>query len=471
MEVTPGDGVSTVAITVPQSWLSDPARKYPVLIDPTFETEWGTNGRDTWVGTAAKSTSHGSEIYMNARDCSDPAYQKARSLVQFDLPEGVYTGYVTYAKLRLTVVWTSGTQYPIQIAAMSKKWTESSTWNSLEDYRLNYATSANNTGTGSTIQADVTNIARHWADSSEPNYGFCVYSDKLEGSHKFYTRETGARFPALRIDYVPRVNVYWNGAYGNDELDDTEEIQAAIEYARESGGKVYIPGGYYFVSGLDLNVSDMILCGDGSSSMLIFREDPNDKRTSLLTVGGTSAVENVTIENLSLSLPKGVHGITLDGTGGGSDIEIRNVVMQGGGDSSDTFGVQMASEAYSDVKITDCYLSPLSCLPLGSAERPEGQEDLPEYLTTLESLSVSGNQMPYQPYRADQFRGEDAVDTALRLAKAGWPGTAPGVVLVPDASYVDALIAGPLAAAYSGPVLCAAVRGPRPEGPPGAAAA
>jgi hypothetical protein len=36
MEVTPGEGKSTVSITVPKKWLRDPARKFPVMIDPTL---------------------------------------------------------------------------------------------------------------------------------------------------------------------------------------------------------------------------------------------------------------------------------------------------------------------------------------------------------------------------------------------------------------------------------------------------
>jgi hypothetical protein len=46
MEVTPGDGESTITLTVPEKWLTDPARKYPVMIDPSLD-QWSSC--DTYV--------------------------------------------------------------------------------------------------------------------------------------------------------------------------------------------------------------------------------------------------------------------------------------------------------------------------------------------------------------------------------------------------------------------------------------
>ncbi len=456
MEVVPGDGLSTVTVTVPKKWLADPARKYPVMIDPSLMESWPGVARDTWVGSAAPNTSHGSETRMNAFRSSNDAYGRARSLIYFDLPAEVYASYVKLAELDLTVSWT--TNNLIRIAAMNKTWAESSTWNSLEmgSARLHEATASTyNPGNGGRLYMQtVTDIVRHWADYSLANNGFCIYVEdpELNVSHVLVTKEDGnsAIRPAVLIQYVPRIRPTWWGANGTDQVDDTEAFRAAItECETSGGGTIYVEPGCYFIRGLDITKSNVSICGDGDTSLLVYRKDYSQSE-SLITIGdtgGTSAVDDVTIQDIELSMPTDTHGIRLVGDKGGSRTTIKNVTMQGGRDSSTTFGVDVASTSYKDVSITGCRFSPLSSVPLGSSA--PGQAGL----SAVKNLSVSDNSMPYEPYRADQFRAEDPIHTAIRLSQ-NWPSYRPGVVLVPFDSYVAAMVATPLAKVVGGPVLC-----------------
>ncbi len=458
MKVTPGEGESTVTITVSEKWLTDPARKYPVMIDPSFDY-WAN--RDTYVWEKYKDSTFGAQTSMYAYHSPSTSWLEARSLVNFDIPDDVYQGFIASATLHLYVNSTVSTDDPIRVAAMGKDWSSSSTWNSLGNYQLYCATELDNpgvkafTGEGD-FEADVKDIVQQWADDSLPNHGFCIYVSESEesASHQFKTKEaTSSERPHLAVVYAPRIKPTWWGADGTDQEDDTGAFNDAIDYAYLNGGTIYVEPGVYFIRGLDITQSNVSICGDGQASMLVFKEAAWDSHDALITIGGTSAVENVTIEDLCLSLPSGKDGICLAG-GGGSDINIDGVIMQGGGDSSTNCGINVASDSYSDLEIADCYLGGLTCVPLGSFTGQESSRVERSYLADLDGLSVSGNYMPYQPYRADQFRAEDAIHTAIRVSQAGWPDSVFGLVVVPDDSYVDALLAGPLAKVYGGPVLC-----------------
>ena len=52
MTVVPGKDESTITYTVPESWLSDPARKYPVTIDPSVST----SSADTYTCQSTRTT-------------------------------------------------------------------------------------------------------------------------------------------------------------------------------------------------------------------------------------------------------------------------------------------------------------------------------------------------------------------------------------------------------------------------------
>ena len=62
MSVVPGNGRSTLTYSVPRSWLADPARVYPVTIDPavTLNPTPGDNAYcDTWIDSGNPGSSHG----------------------------------------------------------------------------------------------------------------------------------------------------------------------------------------------------------------------------------------------------------------------------------------------------------------------------------------------------------------------------------------------------------------------------
>jgi RHS repeat-associated protein len=440
MKVTPGKESSTITIAVPQSWLSDPARKYPVMVDPTVSL--ASPSVDTWVRTAAPDTPAGSDVNLWA---TNETSGKTRGLIAFPLPSGVEDGRVVSADLHLYEAYESTTKVPVRVAAMTKAWSGSSTWNSLGSYQLDYATSKDfNSAVNPhwTNGLDVTNIVRHWADGSEPNYGFCLYVEdgEIGGAHGYKSMEGGSStYPHMEVTYTPLLDVTAApySANGTDQLDDTAAFQAAITAADANGQNIFVPAGFYYLNELAIGRSNVTLTGEGTGSMILPLVVDQDY---LIKIGSGTSVNNVTLENLSLKLPPAGDAVRLEGEGG-AGITLRNLSVQGGGDTSTAYGVNVASAGFSEVNVTGCYLRPVTAAPF----------NLP---SSLGGLSISDNTMHYQPYLANQFRGTDATKTSLRVSGATFPGVAGAVVVVPADSYVDALIAGPLARVYAGPVLC-----------------
>ena len=127
MTVVPGQDESTITYTVPESWLSDPARKYPVTIDPSVST----SSADTYTCEQYPNNAYGSIYYMSVGDLSGLGW--CNGFVNFTLPTDLMNGaLVTSAQLSLQQIWQSNSSPQVaRISAMTQPWSESSTFNSM----------------------------------------------------------------------------------------------------------------------------------------------------------------------------------------------------------------------------------------------------------------------------------------------------------------------------------------------------
>ncbi len=135
------------------------------------------------------------------------------------------------------------------------------------------------------------------------------------------------------------------GARGNDAADDTAAIQQALEKARQAGGGVvYLPRGFYRVSG-PLTIPDNVaLKGDGMdlTSMVWTAGDASASMkndTGLTALGGPPPVllsgkSNFRVEDLTLTARSHLHFLRggfprADGDSDGENITIRRVRIRG----------------------------------------------------------------------------------------------------------------------------------------------
>ena len=458
MTVTPGQDKSTITIAVPQKWLTDPAREFPVKVDPSWSTR---SSADTYVATNPGGSSYGSLAYMSVGYSSGVKY---RSFVKFNLTTltDFQGSYVQDAQLYLHQYWLSTTTpKKVRAAQMTKAWSESSTYNSLGTYDLAYAKETQQAVGQPPLSQDVTfqfpEVGQYWADGG-PNNGFCIYTEQYETDHcrKFDTREctTVANRPKLTLIYTPPLDVTTYGANGHDspampddpadpnddpdEYDDTGAFQAAIDAVDPLGGVVKVPAGDYYISGLRVDRSNLILKGLGTSSVLLPMAPDQDH---MIHIGASCVVSNITVKDLYLRLPAAGDGIQVSGTGGGSGITLTGLSMAAGADSEDHQAIS-CDEHFSNVTVRNNDLSSVTAVPLDLSR-------------DVAQLTVNGNNLN-QAYQADFFRGTNRYETAVRMSKEAFPSALPAgsaVVIVPGDTYCLAVLGAPLAKAWGGPVL------------------
>ena len=231
MTVTPGKDVSTITYSVPREWMNDPARVYPIEIDPDLGSG---DTLDTYLSQGLPTQSFGSDADLLCGNMSSSA-GKCRSLVRFpqvidDIPIG---SRATSATFRLRQYWQPATHQDGVLVSQLKPeawWTESSTYSGANSrigtsFDYNWPTETVS-GTGVWMSISCAAVVNDWIvyhrarganDTIEDN-GFIVYEPDASGSgysRKFRSQEyTGTDYdPNINVDYtVPDVTVTAPGA-------------------------------------------------------------------------------------------------------------------------------------------------------------------------------------------------------------------------------------------------------------------
>ena len=202
---TGASGDLELSVVPDQDWLADPARKFPVTIDPTYVT--GANQApmfDTWVKEGLTTDQSNNP---NLPAGMGPDGMKHRSFLNF--ATAPFQGKkVTSASLSL---WsdTSGTctangwsAYDAGLATTASRWTAQPT------VGTKYATSTDTKGFSSSCAAGSVSIdmkaqLQTWADGSATTKGMALKADDETtnvGYHRFWSNEAATK-PVLRWTY------------------------------------------------------------------------------------------------------------------------------------------------------------------------------------------------------------------------------------------------------------------------------
>ena len=122
-----------ITCRIPRAWMDDPARVYPIKVDPTL-TSTGSTASDTWVRSTASDDgiSHASSTELIA-GYYDSSTGHNRSIVRFDLSSIATSALVVSADLSLQQYW----QYweykgqPTHLGRFLKKYANTVTWSGL----------------------------------------------------------------------------------------------------------------------------------------------------------------------------------------------------------------------------------------------------------------------------------------------------------------------------------------------------
>ena len=452
---------------MPAAWLSDPARVFPVTIDPSVSP---TPSADNWITSGYPNYSYGTDAQAPIGNLGSP-YNQCTGLFQFDIPADVMKAGVSIQSATFQAhqyYQSSSSSQLARASAMTKEWVDTSTDNSLGGHWFGADTRCFGTSGAADqdLQFDFTSV-QQWVDGTRENYGFTLYQDQGDSDvsrnwwRRVRTSEYGttSQRPKLIINYTAPFDVtsstYAGGADGSlgNTGDDTAAFQAAINAADAAGGTVYVPAGTYYVDG-SLNiagtsdgVNNVTILGTGTNSAILpLSEAPTHTETQaqLLKLSGS----NISVKSLNLRIPAGGNGILLIGTGYRSHIDIVGNTFSAGADRPDRYALDVDADDntnFSDLTVSDNGFSLVTCVPFNL----NGQTG---------SCSIFRNGMPDKPYDADLIVGADGYDSAIRLSNSEYPKAAlsdspTSVVLMTGESYTLAPSAAVLAKALDAPIL------------------
>ncbi|MBQ7365062.1 MAG: DNRLRE domain-containing protein, partial [Clostridia bacterium] len=248
-----GENRYSLTITVDEAWMQADDRAYPVTVDPPI---YGTNGNmsDTYVYEGAKTTSYGSNTYLQVGEDSS-AYEYVSFFGMTTLPTLPAAATVIASSIGLycyDFVTYSPTYVNIGVYGATSAFSESSTWTGLgvsesepdSSLLVDYAkiTSASE---GTWVSWDLTELCKAWYAGSA-NYG--VYFRDVQGTRvyaRFYSSEATVR-PTFSVQYrvINGVESYWTYRTQTAGLAGTGYVNMA------TGGLSFVFSGYSTDDGL-----------------------------------------------------------------------------------------------------------------------------------------------------------------------------------------------------------------------------
>jgi RHS repeat-associated protein len=190
-------------------WLADPARVYPVRIDPTFYYDWGAYTYDTYVASGHPTTNYGTSTILRTGHWDESTMEVTHILVRpYIDADGFITGDqaanfdVLDANLKMYCYGTyTGQDVGVQVADLDEVWTElGATWNTAPAWGAHTHATVSHGWNNFAI----TDIVDRWVSGEHPEYGLMVYSGDVANAAKFYSNENASSWPSFVVHYAVR---------------------------------------------------------------------------------------------------------------------------------------------------------------------------------------------------------------------------------------------------------------------------
>ena len=223
-KLIPLNGGTALQVDADRAWLSDPARVYPVKVDPTATT--GTTG-DVFVDTdSSTSNQNGDNLPVGTYDGGTT---KARSFIHLDDFDIAASNkqHITKATLKLFLTWTysCGTDRAFDVRAATEKWTvadlTTNGWPGAAYSASIGSTTVTDPGTACTNTNGVRSQGKwitvtlnpatfdNWSKGTSPNYGLALTASESDSyAWKRFTSAnyaSGAYKPSVELTYAANV--------------------------------------------------------------------------------------------------------------------------------------------------------------------------------------------------------------------------------------------------------------------------
>ena len=218
LKVEPTRGGSLVIYSLPEKWLTDPARVFPVKIDPTVTIKGTSTTWDTFLNYSYPTTSYGSSQEIKVGWI--PNEGDHLGLVRFDLASLTSANrYVTAAALNMRCFDRPTTARNFLIYAAKYSWTEASTWNSYMGAYPNdpvtFQVGQALASASSWMSLSCRGMTQAWISGNEPAYGFLIDDSSAAQSQYYSGRFRSSEY--TNSTYVP----YYEIAYADNPVSAT----------------------------------------------------------------------------------------------------------------------------------------------------------------------------------------------------------------------------------------------------------
>ena len=200
-------GASVMTVVADAAWLNDPARVYPVYLDPTTISTYGAS-LDTFISSAYPSTSLNAqwnpneggyyELWNGRYDASSGTNY---AFVKTSIPSGVSVVSATF-KAYVQHSYSLATPTSIYIGRLTSAFTESQTWNMTQPTFV--ALTSTNVADNQFASFNATSAVQAWVEGTATNHGFRIYEASTAQSlwKRLRARENATNPPSLSVTWA-----------------------------------------------------------------------------------------------------------------------------------------------------------------------------------------------------------------------------------------------------------------------------
>lgn len=231
------DNKTEITVSLSEDYLSDPARVYPLLIDPSIMITGENNTKDSYVSSRYPTANYYLNNYIKTGRDAD--YYIRRTYIKFDLPAYLYGKNITSAYINIKKY--TGSTPSINAYRVTGSWTSSTiNWNNKPSFSTVNASSSGVASTNNWYKLYVTNIVSSWTNGAYTNYGFMIKDLTETGTSQwtaFYSSDAPSpNKPELRITYLPQYTFYMDSYVDqgyrvrfSNGISKVEDYQSVIE--------------------------------------------------------------------------------------------------------------------------------------------------------------------------------------------------------------------------------------------------
>jgi large repetitive protein len=205
-----GKGRSVVTMTPDQGWLADPARVFPITIDPTYASATVAPSFDTYVSKQFPAATYSTDTELRVGTYND-GVDAVRSFLMFPIAS-VKGKKITSASLSLYEFHSwSCTATPFYAYSANAS-SATTSWDNQPTAPVGYATQTTTKGWGPScaagrVSVPLTNLVTAWSGATSVSGGIRLHASETDnfGWKKFYSMES-AQDPYMSFTYDRKPN-------------------------------------------------------------------------------------------------------------------------------------------------------------------------------------------------------------------------------------------------------------------------